>query len=143
MRHLFDSPLCASPFNRGTPKNIDPIFGAALLSAGSNMVSGAVNNIVNRSNMRYQADIAKELAQYQWDNFQSYPAQVSSMLKAGLNPAAMYSQGGASGSTPSINMPSVAPSQFGLGTSLSKTGARRSSCEAFEAMYSFGLYSSC
>lgn len=118
MRHLFDTPLCASPFNRGAPKNIAPVIGAALAMGGSNLISGAVNNIVNRSNMRYQADIAKDLAQYQWDNFQSYPAQVKSMLQAGLNPAAMYSQGGASGSSPSINMPTAVPSQIGLGTSL-------------------------
>lgn len=115
MRHLFDCPLCASPFNRGAPKNIAPVIAAAGLTAGANLVGGAINNIVNRSNMRYQADVAKDLAQYQWDNFTSYPAQVKSMLKAGLNPSAILGQGGSGTvSGPSINMPTSQPVDFGL-----------------------------
>lgn len=115
MRHLFDSPLGASPFNRGAPKNIVPAVGAALVTGGMNMLGGALNNIVNRSNMDYQVEQAKQLAKYQWDNFQSYPAQVRSMIKAGLNPSALLGQGG-SGTTasPSINMPTSAPVDMGL-----------------------------
>ena len=110
MRHLFDSPLGASPFNRGAPKNIAPAVGAALVTGGMNLLGGALNNIVNRSNMDYQVEQAKQLAKYQWDNFQSYPAQVRSMIKAGLNPSALLGQGG-SGTTasPSINMPTSSP----------------------------------
>lgn len=117
MRHLFDTPLGASPFNRGAPKNIAPAFAAALpsiVTAGGNLIGGAINNIVNRSNMDKQLESAKELAKYQWDNFQSYPAQVQSMTKAGLNPAVMFGQSGASSASPSINMPTAAPVDFGL-----------------------------
>lgn len=115
MRHLYDSPLGASPFNRGAPKNIAPVVGAALVTGGMNMLGGALNNIVNRSNMDYQVEQAKQLAKYQWDNFQSYPAQVRSMVKAGLNPSALLGQGG-SGTTasPSINMPTSTPIDMGL-----------------------------
>lgn len=115
MRHLYDSPIGASPFNRGAPKNIAPQVGAALVSGGMNLLGGALNNIVNRSNMDYQVEQAKQLAKYQWDNFQSYPAQVRSMIKAGLNPSALLGQGG-SGTTasPSINMPTSTPVDFGL-----------------------------
>lgn len=115
MRHLYDSPLGAAPFNRGAPKNIAPVVGAALVSGGMNLLGGALNNIVNRSNMDYQVEQAKQLAKYQWDNFQSYPAQVRSMVKAGLNPSALLGQGG-SGTTasPSINMPTSAPIDMGL-----------------------------
>lgn len=115
MRHLYDSPLGATPFNRGAPKNIAPVVGAALVTGGMNMLGGALNNIVNRSNMDYQVEQAKQLAKYQWDNFQSYPAQVRSMVKAGLNPSALLGQGG-SGTTasPSINMPTSAPVDMGL-----------------------------
>ena len=115
MRHLFDSPLGASPFNRGAPKNLAPQVGAALVTGGMNLLGGALNNIVNRSNMDYQVEQAKQLAKYQWDNFQSYSAQVRSMIKAGLNPSALLGQGG-SGTTaaPSINMPTSTPIDMGL-----------------------------
>lgn len=96
---------------------IAPILGAALVGAGANLVGGAVNNIVNRSNMGYQVDKAKELMQYQWDKFQSYPAQVESMTKAGLNPAALLGQGGSGlASGPSVNMPTSQPIDMGLGS---------------------------
>lgn len=115
MRHLFDSPLGASPFNRGAPKNLNPVIGAALVTGGANLIGGALNNIVNRSNMDNQVEAAKQLAKYQWDNFTSYPAQVKSMLRAGLNPSVLLGQGG-SGTTasPSINMPTSAPVDFGF-----------------------------
>lgn len=96
---------------------IAPVVGAALVSGGANLVGGALNNIVNRSNMQRQADIAKDLMQYQWDKFQSYPAQVESMTKAGLNPAALLGQGGSGlASGPSVNMPTSHPIDMGLGS---------------------------
>lgn len=94
---------------------IAPLIGAALVSGGANLVGGALNNIVNRSNMGYQVDKAKELMQYQWDKFQSYPAQVESMTKAGLNPAALLGQGGSGlASGPSVNMPTSQPIDLGM-----------------------------
>lgn len=92
-------------------------IGAALTSGGMNMLGGALNNIVNRSNMSAQVDAAKELMQYQWDKFNSYPAQVDSMTKAGLNPAALLGQGGSGmASGPSVNMPTSQPIDMGLGS---------------------------
>lgn len=88
------------------------VLGAA---AGLNAVNGAVNNIVNRSNMRESADIAMDLMDYQWENFQSPRAQSKSMRAAGLNPAVAFGQGGTGHfSSPSVNMPTLPPVNFGL-----------------------------
>ena len=91
---------------------IDPLVGGALIGGAANLIGGAVNNIVNRSNMRQQVEQSKELMDYQWNKYQSYAAQVRSMQAAGLNPAAMYGQSGTSSASPSVNIPTVAPSSY-------------------------------
>lgn len=95
---------------------IAPLIGAALISSGASMANGVLNNIVNRSNMRLQADISKELMNYQWNKFQSPAAQVRAYGQAGINPAvALGPSGPGQFSGPSVNMPTAVPSSFDFG----------------------------
>lgn len=113
--------LLIAPFAVDLQVNVavlDPISGIAIASgvgAGLNAVGGTINNIVNRSNMRASADIAKDLMDYQWENFQSPRAQSQSMRKAGLNPAVAFGQGGSGKFTsPSVALPTMPPANLGL-----------------------------
>lgn len=115
---------------------IDPLVGGAIIGGGLNLIGGAINNQVNRSNMNYQAKISKQLMDYQWDRFQSYPAQVSSMASAGLNPATMFNNGGSRSASPSVAMPSSNPIDMGFSgnnlaeIALAASQAKKSGAEA-------------
>ena len=79
----------------------DPFLLGSLALGGT-----LVNQGLNRSNMDYQAQVSKELMDYQWKNFNSPKAQVAAMTAAGLNPAAMFDGGKGSFASPSVSMPS-------------------------------------
>lgn len=81
----------------------------ALGSLGSSFLSG----MFNRSSMESQAQYAKDLMKYEWDNFKSPQAQVRSLAAAGINPAVALGQGGPGYvSSPSPSMPSSTPPSF-------------------------------
>lgn len=116
---------------------IDPVVGGALIGTTANLVGGAVNNIVNRSNMDKQVEVSKHLMDYQWNHFQSPLAQSKSMRQAGLNPAVAFGQGGSGQlSSPSVDMPTAQPSSFSnFGTDmvnsiLSLTQAKKAGVES-------------
>lgn len=90
-----------------------PIDLSDAITAGANtlgtLIGGAVSQGYNRENMALQNEYAKDLMNYQWQNFGSYEAQVKSMQKAGLNPAVLYGKSAPSAASPSPAMPSSAP----------------------------------
>lgn len=79
----------------------------------SNVASGFINSFLSKRATEYQTQQQKELMKYQWDNFLSPSAQVSAYGNAGLNPAAMFTNGNAiqGPSGASVTSPS-----FGIGT---------------------------
>lgn len=85
----------------------DPFLLGSLALGGT-----LVNQGLNRSNMDYQAQVSKELMDYQWNHFNSPKAQVAAMTAAGLNPAAMFDGGKGSFASPSVSMPSSMPVSF-------------------------------
>lgn len=75
----------------------------ALGSIGSSLLGGFLNG----KNMDAQLERSKALMKYQWDNFMSPKAQVSSLAAAGINPSVALGQGGSGfTATPSPSFPS-------------------------------------
>lgn len=85
------------------------IIGAGIGALGS-LLGASYSQDYNRENMGLQARSAKELAQYQWDNFSSPAAQVRALNKVGLGVNAFVG-GKGQAAQPSMNMPSSAPIQ--------------------------------
>lgn len=85
------------------------IIGAGIGALGS-LLGASYSQDYNRENMGLQAKSAKELAQYQWDNFSSPAAQVRALNKVGLGVNAFVG-GKGQAAQPSMNMPSSAPIQ--------------------------------
>ena len=89
----------------------EPIITEGVGTIG-NLLGGALTQSYNRENMELQSEYAKDLMSYQWHNFNSYEAQVRSMIAAGLNPSVLYGHGSSQAASPSVNMPSSAPVQI-------------------------------
>lgn len=91
---------------------VDPV---SWLTPALGFTGGVLNNIVNRSNMRKQVEMSKELMDYQWDKYGSPSAQVNAYKQAGINPAVAFGQSGPGQiSGPSVNMPTSVPASFDL-----------------------------
>lgn len=92
-------------------------IGSGLVSFGLNTAAGAINNHMQRNNMRLQAELEKGIMDHQLELYRP-EAQVQRLRQAGLNPGLMYSgngmqSGGATGSiglaSPNIQSPDADP----------------------------------
>lgn len=83
---------------------MNPVLIGAGLAAG--------NAALNSIGIGQQIDASKDLMDYQWKNYTSPQAQVRNLAAAGLNPAAVLSEGKGSFASPSVAMPSVSPVQM-------------------------------
>lgn len=83
---------------------MNPVLIGAGLAAG--------NTALNSIGIGQQTGASKDLMDYQWKNFTSPQAQVRSVAAAGLNPAAVLSEGKGSFASPSVSMPTVSPVQM-------------------------------
>lgn len=96
------------------PVLLNPQVLASGIGAIGSVGSSILNGVLNRSSMKDQAEVSKELMKYQWDNFQSPLAQVRALGAAGINPAVALGQGGSGfTATPSAAMPTSVPPQIG------------------------------
>ena len=91
---------------------VPEIIGAGI-AAGGSLINAIAGNSMGRSNARYQAELQKELMQYQWDNYNSPSAQAKALADAGMNPSVAFGQG-SNFSSPSASAPSVSPVDIGL-----------------------------
>lgn len=89
------------------PEIIGSIAGAGLSTLGS-LLGASYSQDYNRENIGLQSKAAKELANYQWQNFSSPEAQVRALNKVGLGVNAFVG-GKGQAAQPSVNMPSSAP----------------------------------
>lgn len=86
-----------------------PLILPALAASGG---AALINSAFNFASMGKQADISKDLMDYEWEHFKSPKAQVQALTAAGINPAVALGQGGLGfSSTPSPSMPSSTPPQ--------------------------------
>lgn len=96
---------------------MDPVIGAALISGGSNLLSGVFQSAAQSSANATNIQLARENREWQesmWQKQNEYntpAAQIQRMREAGLNPALMYSQGnvGNAGSVGSAPVAQVQP----------------------------------
>lgn len=108
---------------------IDPVIGAGLISAGSNLLGGIGNMFSQQSANETNIKLARENRAWQeamWQKQNEYNSpveQIKRLRAAGLNPALMYGHGdvGNAGSVGSVSTPQVQP-VTGLNEGFSRAG---------------------
>ena len=83
---------------------------AALIGAASGLMNGMINSYFNKVGMQDQAEVNREQALWQWNNFNSPAAQVRSLSDVGMSPATIFGAGGQGQfATPQVGSVSHAP----------------------------------
>lgn len=95
----------------GAPIVLSPQVISSGIGALGSIGSSFLNGILNYNSMSKQVEYAKDLMQYQWENFTSPSAQVKSLAAAGINPAVALGDSTGFTASPSVNMPSSHPPQ--------------------------------
>lgn len=82
---------------------------ALIGSVAGSAFNGLMNSAFNSMNMESQAEVSRDLMDYQWKNFSSPQAQVKAWSEAGFSPVHIFGNGG-SGSSAVPSVPSVSHS---------------------------------
>lgn len=103
------------------------IAGALGLGAGLSAVNSGLSWLSGSMSSNKQAELQKELFDYQWEKAQSPQAQVKNLAAAGINPASVFGTGSANivgGAMPSVSAPPFSFSA-GVDTLRELTGAEK------------------